>query len=194
MTYFKFDQDIQFHPIASLTNTVPVLSMGGIAKQFMCPGWRLGWILCYGPENSLSHIKAGMVKLSQVILGANTLVQSVVPTLLEDTPQEYFDFVRTMLRTNRDICLENLKNVPGIEPTVPKGTFYMMLRIDTDILNVKNDMEFTQKLVEQQSLFVLPGSCFKTANYVRIIFTASPDVLRDATLRIKEFCLNNLRT
>jgi aspartate/methionine/tyrosine aminotransferase len=33
--------------MASLTTTVPVLSVGGIAKEFLVPGWRVGWVIVY---------------------------------------------------------------------------------------------------------------------------------------------------
>jgi tyrosine aminotransferase len=29
-----------FFPAAQLTTTVPVLAVGGIAKEYVCPGWR----------------------------------------------------------------------------------------------------------------------------------------------------------
>jgi aspartate/methionine/tyrosine aminotransferase len=33
-----------FHPIASLSTNVPVLEIGGLAKRWLVPGWRVGWI------------------------------------------------------------------------------------------------------------------------------------------------------
>jgi aspartate/methionine/tyrosine aminotransferase len=33
-----------FHQVASLSQRVPVLEVGGIAKRFLVPGWRLGWV------------------------------------------------------------------------------------------------------------------------------------------------------
>ena len=43
----------QFHSIASLSRNVPVLSCGGIGKQYLVPGWRLGWILIYDKNETL---------------------------------------------------------------------------------------------------------------------------------------------
>lgn len=34
----------RFVPLASLSKRVPVISVGGTAKRFMVPGWRLGWV------------------------------------------------------------------------------------------------------------------------------------------------------
>ena len=35
----------KFFPIASLAHNVPVLTLGGLSKRWLVPGWRLGWIL-----------------------------------------------------------------------------------------------------------------------------------------------------
>ena len=35
------------YPIASLSKNVPVLSCGGLAKKYLVPGWRVGWILIH---------------------------------------------------------------------------------------------------------------------------------------------------
>lgn len=37
-----------YHSFASLSTNVPILSVGGLAKRFLVPGWRLGWILIHG--------------------------------------------------------------------------------------------------------------------------------------------------
>ena len=39
------------YPIASLSKNVPVLSCGGLAKKYLVPGWRVGWILIHDRNN-----------------------------------------------------------------------------------------------------------------------------------------------
>jgi hypothetical protein len=46
-----------FYPLATLTTTVPVLAVGGIAKQLLVPGWRLGWVLIHDRNQVLSEVK-----------------------------------------------------------------------------------------------------------------------------------------
>ena len=75
----------QFHPVASLTSEVPVLSVGGIAKEFLVPGWRVGWILIHDRNDVFTEVRKGLMKLTQLIIGANTLVQSAMPAIL--TPE-----------------------------------------------------------------------------------------------------------
>lgn len=33
--------------MASLSSDVPILSCGGLAKRWLVPGWRMGWILIH---------------------------------------------------------------------------------------------------------------------------------------------------
>jgi len=40
-------QGAQYHAMAALTDKVPILSVGGLAKQYIVPGWRIGWIIMY---------------------------------------------------------------------------------------------------------------------------------------------------
>ncbi|XP_046843419.1 tyrosine aminotransferase-like isoform X3 [Xenia sp. Carnegie-2017] len=41
-----------FHSVRSLTKNVPVLVVGSIAKRFLVPGWRIGWIVIHDRINS----------------------------------------------------------------------------------------------------------------------------------------------
>ena len=45
-----------FYPLASLTKVVPVLAVGGIAKQLLVPGWRVGWVLIHDRNNIFREV------------------------------------------------------------------------------------------------------------------------------------------
>lgn len=46
-----------FTPMASVASNVPVLTIGGISKKFVVPGWRLGWILVHDPVGALDEVQ-----------------------------------------------------------------------------------------------------------------------------------------
>lgn len=70
-------------------NTHTLTPAGGLAKQFAVPGWRVGWILLHDPLRRLSSasgpaaisVKQGLKNMTQLIIGANTLCQTVIPRL-----------------------------------------------------------------------------------------------------------------
>ncbi len=47
----------QFVPMRTLPGNVPIMTCSGMAKRFLVPGWRVGWILLSDPSNQLSDVK-----------------------------------------------------------------------------------------------------------------------------------------
>ncbi|CAI5745108.1 unnamed protein product [Peronospora destructor] len=186
-----------FFPIATLTKTVPVIAVSGLAKQFLIPGWRVGWIMVHDRNNILKDVRAAYFKLSQNVLGANSLVQSTIPDVLTPVPgsaeeQSLLDFKKryfSTLEENAKFTIQALARIPGLEVVIPQGAMYAMVKVRIDILTkIKDDFGLTQKLLDQESVFVLPGQCFGVTNYFRIVFSAPHEVLADAYIRLAEFC------
>ena len=71
---------------AEMGGTVPVVSCSGMAKQYLVPGMRVGWLTFYGP--GLEELKGGVKSLSQVVLGACHLAQEASSRALDDGCEE----------------------------------------------------------------------------------------------------------
>jgi len=175
--------------MASLTKTVPILSVGGLSKLFLVPGWRVGWIIVYDYLKILKEVKSGLVKSSQLILGANTVAQSIIREALHNTSKSYFENLCKTLQTNAVCLCNNLQNVPGLKIIRPEGAMYMMVGIEVDqFKDIPNDVIFAQKLLEEELVLVLPGKIFKCDNFVRLVICPPVEILEDASLRIINFC------
>ncbi|XP_014676018.1 PREDICTED: tyrosine aminotransferase-like [Priapulus caudatus] len=182
----------EFYPIASLTTKVPVLSCGGLTKRFLIPGWRMGWITIHDRNDIFKEVRLGLTALTQRILGPNSLVQAAIPKILTQIPQKYFDDTLAILQRNAEIGYNALCNVPGLKPVMPAGAMYMMVGLEMDRFPAfGNDLEFTEKMVEEQSVFCLPTQCFAYSNYFRIVLTVPEEKLVEACERITEFCHNH---
>jgi tyrosine aminotransferase len=178
-----------FTPFASVSDNVPIIHVGGLAKQFMIPGWRLGWIVLHDRHSRLGDIRSGLMDLSTLTLGPTSLVQSIVPDLLEDTAKEYYVQVLHQLEDNVSVLKKNLADAPGLRLIEPQGAMYVMVGLDLEILDdIKDDVDFSTKLVEEESVFVLPGQVFQIPNHFRIVITSPKNVLQDACERIRAFC------
>lgn len=178
-----------FYPLATLTETVPILAVGGLAKQFLVPGWRLGWILIHDRNNVFAEVKQGIMQLSQLILGPNSLTQSVLPEILANTPAEFFDGLMQTLEENSTFSLDKISKIKGLKPVVAQGAMYQMVEIDISAFNgITDDMDFMRKLLAEESVFVLPGSIFGLKNFFRIVFCAPIPMLETAYKRMDEFC------
>jgi len=76
-------EGFEMHPMAELSKTVPILTTSGLAKEFIVPGWRVGWLLIHDPVGAFDDLRKGLHNLSQIIIGANSIVQAAVPAVLD---------------------------------------------------------------------------------------------------------------
>ncbi|XP_059146218.1 LOW QUALITY PROTEIN: tyrosine aminotransferase-like [Physella acuta] len=178
-----------YHSVASLSKNVPVLSCSGLTKRFLVPGWRMGWIVIHDRHDAFEHVRKGLVKLSQRILGPNTLVQAALPEILKNTPKSFFEETLQYVEKNAKLFYEKLNTVNGLHPVMPQGAMYMMVGIDMEHFpEFKSDVEFTQRLITEQSVFCLPATCFEYPNFFRIVLTVPTEKASEACDRIRAFC------
>lgn len=181
--------DHPFIPIASLTTEVPILTCGGLTKKYLVPGWRMGWIMIHDRHNAFHEVRHGLIMLSQRILGPNTIIQGAVKTILNSTPQQFFDSSISLVQRNAEQFYKAMSDIKGLKPVMPAGAMYMMVGIEMECFpEFDSDVEFTQSLVSDQSVFCLPAQCFQCPNYFRVVLTVPEDKLREASRRIAEFC------
>uniref|UniRef100_A0A673Z578 Tyrosine aminotransferase n=1 Tax=Salmo trutta TaxID=8032 RepID=A0A673Z578_SALTR len=185
-----------YQSTASLASDVPILACGGLAKRWLVPGWRLGWILIHDKNQIFGkEIRQGLVKLSQRILGACTIVQGAIESILNNTPQEFYHRTIRFLESNSEICFSELSTVPGLTPVMPSGAMYLMVGIEMEHFpEFQNDVQFTERLVTEQSVFCLPATAFEYPNYFRIVVTVPEEMMVEACTRIREFCQCHYRT
>ncbi|KAI4534396.1 hypothetical protein MG293_015256 [Ovis ammon polii] len=182
--------DSKFEPLATLSSNVPILSCGGLAKRWLVPGWRMGWILIHDRRDIFGNeIRDGLVKLSQRILGPCTLVQGALKSILCRTPQEFYHNTLSFLKSNADLCFGALAAIPGLRPIRPSGAMYLMVGIEMEHFpEFENDVEFTEQLVAEQSVHCLPATCFEYPNFFRVVITVPEVMMLEACSRIQEFC------
>lgn len=46
-----------FYAMGELSSTVPVLSVGGLAKEFLVPGWRVGWVMVHDKNGVFEEVR-----------------------------------------------------------------------------------------------------------------------------------------
>jgi tyrosine aminotransferase len=175
--------------LASISSKVPIIAVGGIAKRFLVPGWRLGWVLIHDREDRLTLVKDGIMRLATLILGPNSLVQAALPKLFVDTPPEFHKDLIDTLASNARYCAKRVAAIDGLDAITPQGAMYMMIRFDPSVYaDIPDDVEMAKLLMSEESVAVLPGSVFGIANYFRIVFCPSEVKLAEAFDRMEAFC------
>ncbi|VDN03452.1 unnamed protein product [Thelazia callipaeda] len=183
MTY----NEAKFYPIATLKPKVPVLTCDGIAKRYLLPGWRLGWIIIHDRHGAFAHIRNSLIDLAQNIVGPCTLIQAALPYILQSTDAVFFQQVNNIIYRNARIVWESLHKIPGLHPLMSNGAMYMIIRIEQQIYGT--DESFVRDLLAEENVFCLPGCVFHCAGWLRLVLTYSEEETREACNRIRQFCL-----
>ncbi|OZC10675.1 tyrosine transaminase [Onchocerca flexuosa] len=177
----------EFYPIATLKPKVPVLTCDGIAKRYLLPGWRLGWIIIHDRYAAFQHIRDGLMALAQKLIGPCVLIQGALPRILQSTNASFFQQVNSSIQRNASIVYESLKKVPGLQPLMPNGAMYMMVGIDEQLYGTEE--VFVRDLVVEENVICLPGCIFHCSGWFRLVLTYSEHDTREACARIVQFCL-----
>uniref|UniRef100_A0A6G1SJ96 Tyrosine aminotransferase n=1 Tax=Aceria tosichella TaxID=561515 RepID=A0A6G1SJ96_9ACAR len=183
-------QYVPFISMAELSETVPILTCGGISKTCLIPGLRLGWIIINDKKNIFDPtIRQGLSRLTQRLMGPNSLIQGALQDILNNVPEHFYRQTMDFIFKNAKICYERLKLIRGLRPYMPQGSMYLMVKFDPKVFpTIQGDLDFTSKLMNEQSVLVLPGSCFDFPNFFRICLTVPSNVMEEALNRIEEFC------
>lgn len=191
--YFVFP-GVEYFSVAALSKTVPVISCSGLTKRFIMPGVRMGWITIHDKLDAMTEIKRGLIRISGRNFGPNSTVQLALPDILNNTPQEFFDDTVTQVHIHAMLAYNKLRDVPGLRPILPKGAFYMMIRINLEHFpEFSSCLEFVENLTAEQSVLAFPGPCFNFPGYFRFVLTVPEELIAEACQRIQEFCYEHFR-
>ncbi|RXK37135.1 tyrosine aminotransferase [Tremella mesenterica] len=184
--YGHMTWDKPFVPLASLSRSVPIITLAGLSKRFLVPGWRFGWVCLHDPLCLATKVREGMHVWANRFMGPNSLVQAALPDILA-TPGSWFKVVMDKIQLNAHILTTAINTIPGLSCAAPSGALYMLVKIDSSRLHM-SDIDFCTSLYREEALFVLPGICFEAPGYFRAVLSTPADVMQDVALRLRAFC------
>lgn len=184
--YDKLVLDKEPHiSIAAVAPDVPVVTFGGLSKNYLAPGWRLGWGVVSGDAAVVKPYIEGIHRLLRARLCANHPEQYGVKAALEG-PQDHLIEVNNKLRSRRDLTVKMLNEIPRVSCVSPKGAFYAFPRIDIP----EPDDVFVKELLQKKHVLVVHGSGFgqkQGTKHFRIVFLPNEKTLTTAYQAIGEF-------
>ena len=169
------------------------LTLNGVSKAYCMTGWRLGY--CGGPR----EIIAGMNKIqSQSTTSTSSIsMAAAVEALTGD--QEFINLHNIQFKKRRDMVVENLNQIDGINCSIPPGAFYVypscegIIGKKTSAGNTINtDEDFMNFLLESEGMAGVHGEAFGLSPYFRLSYATDEKTLADACNRIERAC-NNLK-
>lgn len=175
---------------ANILNVAPdlyprTIVLNGVSKAYAMTGWRIGY--CAGPQ---PLIDAMNVIQSQSTSNPCSVSQAAATAALNGDQ----GCIRPMLdafKQRHDYLVAALNELPGVQCLPSDGTFYAFPNVEGAIakLGLKDDLEFSEYLINQADLALVPGSAFGAPGCVRLSYATSMTILEAAIARLRSVLL-----
>lgn len=173
-------------PIGSLHPEAPIISLSSLSKAHLAPGWRTGW-MGFGHSPRLNGVVAGIRKLADGRLCSTVPMQHAVTAALTGDRSYQVSF-RAALKERATITVERLRAMPGVSCVAPTAAFYVMPRVA--LPPGRTDEDYVLALLRATGVLCVYGSGFgmpAADGFLRIVFLASPDQLREIFTLMADF-------
>ena len=156
--------------------------LNGVSKAYAMTGWRIGYAA--GPVKLINAMKNVQ---SQSTSNPASISQVAAEAALNG-PQDVLVPMVKAFKERHDYVVSTLNSIEGISCSPADGAFYAFANIEGAIakLGLKNDLEFSEHLLNTVGVAVVPGSAFGLDGHMRISYATAPSVLEDALGRIKK--------
>ncbi len=172
----------EMHHIASFSKEVPVITCNGLAKNFLAPGWRTGWMTITDREQRLDEAKNAIMQMGRVRLCTTTPMQFAIKPALEGS-RPHREIAMKKLRSRRDLTYKRINEIDGLSLVKPKAAFYAFPRIGFDI----DDKDFVTRLLKEEGVATVHGSGFDMSGHFRIVYLPPENTLNEAFDKIENF-------
>jgi aminotransferase len=157
--------------------------LDGFSKAYAMTGWRVGYVA------TPAHILEAMLKVHQyAIMCAGTSAQEAALEALRHGEGDV-RMMHAAYAQRRRLFVDGLNRI-GLPTCEPRGAFYTFPCISSTGMS---DEEFSEKLLFEEQVAVVPGSSFGNAGkgYVRCAYCTSEDRLEEALVRMERFLKNH---
>jgi len=171
--------------LAALAPDVPVVTLNGLSKSYLAPGWRVGWAVVSGEAAAVKPYLEGIYQLLRARICSNHPQQYAVRPALEG-PQDHLAEFRAKLRARRDLTVNWCRAIPHMSCVAPRGAFYAFPKIEVPV----SDEQFVKQLLVEKGVLVVHGGGFGQApgsKHIRIVFLPDEATLERAYQGLRAF-------
>lgn len=151
--------------------------VSGVSKSFSMTGWRIGYAA--GPSE---WIRTASSIQSHQAGSACSISQEAARYALVSSGDDAAN-MRAAFERRRDITLELLCGVEGLELLRPEGTFYAFPRVSSFLgprdpgVCLSTDEDLAGWLLDEAAVATVPGTAFAAPGHLRISYAVSDDLL-----------------
>ena len=186
--YHRFLYDGEPHSLAAIPGVKDtVLVAGSLSKTYAMTGWRIGFVLAPAP------VVGGIGKLqSHSTSNPTSFAQKGALEALRG-PQESVGIMLAEYRKRRDYVIGRLRAMKGVTAQMPQGAFYAYPNVSAAFTNgIANSLQFSEKLLAEEFVAVVPGEAFGTNDHIRISYATSMKELERGLDRLQRFVAKHL--
>ena len=156
-----------------------LIILDGWSKAYSMTGWRLGWGVW--PEKLIEHVVKFCINNHACV---NAAVQFGGIAAL-DGPENELNTMLEKFALRRNLIVDGLNNLKGVECSLPGGAFYAFPNIKGTGMTGE---EFTRKCLHEAGVAVVHGRAFGklATDYVRFSFAASRENISKALEKINK--------
>ncbi len=153
------------------------ITVDGLSKAWAMTGWRVGYAAgdprLIAPVQAVNHLNC---------ISLNTIAQVAAHAALTG-PQGFLDEARETYRRRRDLVVERVRAIPGLDCAVPEGTYYVW--VDHRALGVSS-VRFQRHCIKGFGITFNPGPVFGPSGegYARLSCSPDPSVLEPGLERL----------
>ncbi|MCI5727176.1 MAG: pyridoxal phosphate-dependent aminotransferase [Clostridium sp.] len=175
--------------IASLSEDAKnrTIVINGFSKSFAMTGWRVG----YSASNK--EIAKLMSSLqSHMTSNVNSIAQYASVEALEGSKDDLNHMI-SVFEQRRNLMVKMISEMKDVSIIKPSGAFYVMMNIENYFnkkINgneIKNSLDFSNYLLDEAKVAVVPGIAFGLDSYVRLSYATSEENIKEGLSRINEF-------
>lgn len=158
--------------------------VAGVSKTYSMTGWRIGWTISPAPL-----AKAMGSLQSQETSNPCSVSQHAAVAALTG-PQDCVTAMRDAFQVRRDLVVDRLRQIPGVNIPEIGGAFYAFFDIRESLSKPGGpvtSVAWCEQLLEQEQVATVAGSAFGAEGYVRMSFAASEEKLAAGLDRIARF-------
>ncbi|MBD8881388.1 aminotransferase class I/II-fold pyridoxal phosphate-dependent enzyme [Rhodanobacter sp. 7MK24] len=180
---------VAFQPLAEVAGELPCVSFGGLSKVHRACGYRVGWLSLSGNHARSADYRDALQLLAALRLCANVTAQWAVIPALQDAPTiTMLTAPGGRLHEARKAVLDGVAASAYLDVVSPAGALYAFPRVRADAIPAFDDNAFALRLLEEESVLVVPGSSFNVpaSRHLRLTLLPQPAQLREVFARIEQ--------
>ncbi|NOX87925.1 MAG: pyridoxal phosphate-dependent aminotransferase [Calditrichaeota bacterium] len=155
------------------------IMLDSVSKRYSACGARIGMIVSRNRQVIDACLRFGMARLCP------PTIEQIGTEAGIDTPQEYFDRVIREYNDRRNVMVEMLRQMPGVVAPMPKGAFYLIVRLPVEDADKFAQWLLTDFNINKETVMLAPANGFYSTpglgrDEVRIAYVLNVEAIKKA--------------